>query len=198
MNGRQNSSVCQWLWITSGKILWRKVVHSWIKCFRMKATSAHQLMGQLPSTELKSACPFCNHRVYYDGPFLLHQSWKQSRTRVKCYTALFICVVTNAMHIELVTDLTTELFLGVLCRYISRSWRSHSVYSDSATSFKGANKVLQKLKILFNSDTLQKNVNNFLRAENVCWHFIQPDSPHLGGLREAGIKSIWDIICVRS
>jgi hypothetical protein len=53
-----------------------------------------------------------------------------------------------------------------------------------------SSQVLQKLKILFNSDTLQKNMNNFLRAENVCWHFIPPDSPHLGGLREAGIKSI--------
>jgi len=34
------------------------------------------------------------------------------------------------------------------------------MYSDNTTSFKGANKVLQKLKILFNSDTLQKYVNN--------------------------------------
>ena len=132
MHGRHNASVCQWLWITSGKILCRKVVHSWIKCFRTKPTSTHQLMGQLPNPEMKSACPFCNHRVDYDGPILIHQSWKQSRTRVKCYTALFIYVVTNAIHIEIVSDLTTELFLGVLCRYISRSWRSRSMYSDNA------------------------------------------------------------------
>jgi len=42
----------------------------------MKATSARQLMGQLPSPEMKSACSFCNYRVDYDGPFLIHQSWK--------------------------------------------------------------------------------------------------------------------------
>jgi hypothetical protein len=81
------------------------------------------------------------------------------------------------MHIELVSDLTAELLLGVLCRYISRSGRNHSMYSDNAMSFKGANKVLQKLKILFNSHTLQKNVNNFLRAENVCSHYTTGFSP---------------------
>ena len=194
VHGRHNSSVCRWLWITSGKILCRKVVHSWIKCFRMKATSAHQLMGHLPSPELKSACPFCNHRVDYDGPFLIHRSWKQSRTRVKYYTALFICVVTNAIHIDLVSDLTTELFLGVLCRYISMSGRSHSMYSDNAMSFKGANKVLQKLKILFNSDTLKKMwTTSWEQKMFVC--IILPDSPHLGDLGEAGIKSIWDVMC---
>lgn len=93
------------------------------------------------------------------------------------FTALFIFVVTNTIHIEFVSDLTTELLLGVLCRYISRSGRSHSMYSDNTLSFKVANKVLQKLKILFNSDTLQKYVNNFLRAEmfvGILYHQILP------------------------
>ena len=171
MHGRHNSSVCQWLWITSGKILCRKVVHSWVKCFRMKATSAHQLMGQLPIPDLKSACPFCNHRVDCDGPFLINQSWKQSRTRVKCSTALFICVVKNAIHIELVSGLTTELFVGVLCRYISRSGGSHSMYSDNTTSLKGANKVLQKRKIWFNSDTFQKKCEQLLESRKCLLAF---------------------------
>ena len=104
-------------------------------------------------------------------------------------------MVTKAISIELVSDLTTELFIGVLCRFISRSGRSQSMYGDNATSFKGANKVLEKLKILFSSGALQKNVNNFLRAENICWHFIPPDYSHLGGLREAGIKSVRHHMC---
>jgi len=51
------------------------------------------------------------------------------------------------------------------------------MYSDNTLSFKVANKVLQKLKILFNSDTLQKYVNNFLRAEmfvGILYHQILP------------------------
>jgi hypothetical protein len=43
---------------------------------------------------------------------------------------------------------------------------------------------------MFNSDTIQEEINNFMTTEDVRWHFIPPDLPHFGGLWEVGIKSM--------
>jgi hypothetical protein len=64
-----HSSLRQRFWIINGKMLCWKIVHSCIKCFRMQATSASQLMGNLPSLRVKPARPFLNCGVDYAGPF---------------------------------------------------------------------------------------------------------------------------------
>ena len=73
---------------------------------------------------------------------------------------------------------------------MARRGRSHNIYSDNAACFKGANNALCELRKMLNSDTFQEETNNFLTTEGVRWHFIPPDSPHFGGLWEAGIKSM--------
>jgi len=173
-----------------GKDALQEDVHSCVKCFRMQAASASQLMGNLSSLRLKPARPFLNCGVDYAGPYLIRQGGKRSKMKVKCYAALFICLVTRAIHIELVSDLTTECFLAALCRFMARRGRSHNIYSDNATCFKGANNKLCELRKVLNSDTFQGEINNFMTTEDVRWHFIPPDSPHFGGLWEAGIKSM--------
>ena len=50
--------------------------------------------------------------------------------------------------------------------------------------------MLCELRMVLNSDTFQSEINSFMTTEGVLWHFIPPDSPHFGGLREAGIKSM--------
>ena len=102
-----HASLRQRFWITKGRMLCRKIVHFCVKCFRMQAVSASQLMGNLPSLRVKPAHPFLNCGVDYAGPCLIRQGGSWSKTKVKCYAALFICLVTKAIHIELVNDLTT-------------------------------------------------------------------------------------------
>jgi len=43
---------------------------------------------------------------------------------------------------------------------------------------------------MLTSGIFQEEINNFITTEGVRWHFIPPDSPHFGGLWEAGIKSM--------
>ena len=127
---------------------------------------------------MKPARPFLNCGVDYAGPFLIRQGGRRSKTNVKCYAVLFICLVTRAIHIELVSDLTTESFLAALRRFMARKGRSHNIYSDNATCFKGANNTPCELRKMLNSDTFQEEINTFLTTESVRWHFIPPDSPH--------------------
>jgi hypothetical protein len=103
---------------------------------------------------------------------------------------LFICLATKAVHIELVSDLTMESFLAALHRFMARRGRSHNIYSDNATCFKGANNTLCELRKMLNSDVVQEKIKNFMTTEHVRWHFIPPASPHFGGLWEAAITSM--------
>jgi hypothetical protein len=79
-----HSSLHQRFWITKGRMLCRKIVHSCVKCFRMQALSASQLMGNLPSLRVKPARQFINCGVDYAGPFLIRQGGRRSKTKVKC------------------------------------------------------------------------------------------------------------------
>ena len=160
-------SLRQRFWITKGRMLCRKIVHSCVKCVRMRAASANQMMGNLFSLRLKPARPFLNCGVDYGGPFLIRQGGRRSKMKVKCYVALFVCLVTRAIHIELVSDLTTEAFLAALRRFMARRGRIHNIYGDNATCFKGANNNLCELRKMFNSDIFQEEVNNFMTAEGV-------------------------------
>ena len=101
-----HSSLRQRFWIIKGRTLCRKIVHSCVKCFQMRAVSVSQLMGNLISLRLKPAHPFLNCGVDYAGPFLICQGGRRSKTKVKCYAALFTCLLTKVIHIELVSDLT--------------------------------------------------------------------------------------------
>jgi len=91
--------------------------------------------------------------------------------------------------------LTTEAFLVALHRFMARRRRSHNISSDNATCFKGANNTLCELRKMFNSDTVQEKMNDFMTTEGVHWHFIPPASPHFRGLWEAGIMSMKHHMC---
>ena len=78
-----HSTIRQCYWITKGWMVCRKIVHSCVKCFRMRAASASQLMGNLPSLRVKPACPFLNCGVDYAGPFLIRQGRRWSKTKIK-------------------------------------------------------------------------------------------------------------------
>ncbi|GFU02038.1 integrase catalytic domain-containing protein [Trichonephila clavipes] len=56
----------------------------------------------------------------------------------------------KAIHLELVSDLTTEAFLAALKRFVARRGRPIEIHSDNGRNFVGANNELRKiLKALF-------------------------------------------------
>ncbi|GFX04731.1 integrase catalytic domain-containing protein [Trichonephila clavipes] len=58
--------------------------------------------------------------------------------------------VVKAIHLELVSDLTTEAFLVALKRFVARRGRPIEIHSDNGRNFVGANNELRKiLKALF-------------------------------------------------
>nr|XP_033204611.1 uncharacterized protein LOC117165285 [Bombus vancouverensis nearcticus] len=95
----------------------------------------------------------------------------------------------KAVHIELVSDLTSEAFIAALRRFIARRGFCVTIYSDNGTNFVGANNELRELRNLLQSDDHKVKVQSFLANRRIEWLFIPPNSPHFGGLWEAAVKS---------
>ncbi|XP_015189418.1 PREDICTED: uncharacterized protein LOC107073335 [Polistes dominula] len=95
----------------------------------------------------------------------------------------------KAVHIELVSDLTTDAFLAAFRRFVSRRAVPTHIYSDNGTNFVGANNQLRELYDLIESDEYKTKVHNFAVDHRISWHFNPPLSPHFGGLWEAAVKS---------
>lgn len=137
------------------------MVHKCVKCFRVKAAVARQLMGSLPKERVTAQRPFQTVGIDFCGPFSIKVARIRRPLVQKSYVALFVCFVTKAVHVELVTDLTTEAFLACLKRFIARRGLPTHIYCDNAKTFKGAANKLKELYDLFNSKCLKDDVTHF-------------------------------------
>ena len=171
-------------WIPKGRNCVRGVVRKCYKCFKCKPTSTSQLMGQLPLDRVRPQLPFTNVGIDYGGPILMKGDNPRSRVKFKAYIALFVCLVTKAIHLEVVKSLTTQDFYAAFNRFVSRRGLPSIIWSDNGTNFVGAKNDLVKF---FKEN--EAKLSQYSSSLNVSWNFIPPSSPHFGGIWEAGIKS---------
>lgn len=181
------SSIREHFWPLSGRNLAKKVVHECVRCFRTNPKQTNPIMGVLPSSRVEPMPAFYITGIDYIGPFLLKDKKGRGSKTSKCYVSLFVCFVTKAIHLEVVTDLTTEAFIAAFRRFTSRRGKPHTVYSDNGKNFVGAQSELKKFGEFLseNDETLISSLAN----EGTNWKFIPAYSPHFGGLWEAGVKS---------
>ncbi|XP_053685876.1 uncharacterized protein LOC128735414 [Sabethes cyaneus] len=126
-----------------GRRLCRLTTQRCLTCYRMKPTLQQQFMAQLPAPRIKAARPFSTTGVDYFGPVYIRQGYRKGAA--KAYVAVFICFCTKAVHLELVSDLSTAKFIQALRRFIARRGPCHDIYSDNGTNFVGARNTLAEL-----------------------------------------------------
>ena len=182
-------SVREQYWPIDGRNTTSKVIRQCVICFRARPSSFEYVMGNLPADRVNYAPPFKIIGVDYCGPFYIKERRYRNTKRVKSYVAVYICLSTKAVHLELVSDLTTEAFLGSLKRLCARRGEIESIASDNGTNFVGASRELKELYDLLSSTEHNEKVHEFLRKKRITWNFIPPRAPHFGGLWEATVKS---------
>ncbi|XP_026471911.1 uncharacterized protein LOC113376215 [Ctenocephalides felis] len=175
-------------WPIKGRIAIKRIIKNCVRCFRFNCTSSQQIMGNLPIERVTIARPFLNTGVDYAGPINLRTSRLRKAPQMKGYIALFICFSTKAIHLELVTSLTTDAFIAALKRFISRRGKCSHIFSDNGTNFIGARHELHKLYNLFKNEHSRNEVINAAAVEGIEWKFNPPHAPHFGGLWESAVK----------
>ncbi|GFW80778.1 integrase catalytic domain-containing protein [Trichonephila clavipes] len=151
----------------------------------MNLRSSSQLMGDLPPIRFQQIHPIESTGLDFAGPLTTKCAHKRSVTKFQSYICLFICTAIKAVHLELVSYLSTAAFLAALRRFIARRSCPSKIISDNGSNFKGASSHLRKLVDL----CLQEEIQNFLSLKGIEWSFIPPYTPHFGGLWEALSRS---------
>lgn len=174
-------------WIIGGRNLCKKVSRTCVTCFRHSPKSVNPIMGNLPSCRVERSYTFQHTGLDFCGPFLVKDKKGRGSKNTKCYICVFICLATKAIHLELVSSLTTDSFLQCLRRFVSRRGKPSDLYSDNGSNFVGARSLLQELGGFLRNN--EKTLTTFAVDNELVWHFIPSYSPHFGGIWERAVRS---------
>ncbi|XP_039308955.1 uncharacterized protein LOC105206992 [Solenopsis invicta] len=125
-------------WILRYRRTVRAVIYKCTICRRHRVKNIEVSSGPLPEDRVRDAAAFEVTGVDYAGPLFL-------KGGCKAYICLFTCAVYRAVHLELVTSLSTEEFIEAFRRFIARRGRPSVVYSDNGRNFMELANLLLKI-----------------------------------------------------
>ncbi|GFT68058.1 integrase catalytic domain-containing protein [Trichonephila clavipes] len=179
--------VRQKFWPLNGRNNCRRIIHECVNCFKNNPITMNQIMANLPRDRVTPNYPFNVTGVDFAGPFFIKFKNQRKGALNKIYVVVYVCLCTKAIHLDFVTDLTSQAFIASLKRFFGRRGKCAKITTDNAKTFVGANAEIKKLfkMIKLPDHTLAE----FLTNESIEWNFIPPRSPNHGGLWEAGVKA---------
>ncbi|GFV30545.1 integrase catalytic domain-containing protein [Trichonephila clavipes] len=177
-------SLISYYWIPKGRQLVKTMIRICFVCKKYSAKPADQLSGQLPRDRITQSPPFQIVGIDFTGAILV----KDNQGTRKSYVSLFTCAVTHAVHLELVSDMSTKCFLLLLCYFLARRGNCKVIYSDNARTFKAAERELAYFANILKDSEFQ----NFVADKGIHWKFIVERAPWWGGFYERLVKTIKD------
>ncbi len=183
-----HSIVCSTYVISGLRNLLKKISRSCATCQRAYAQPLSHQMGLLPPTRTSPSPPFNITGVDFAGPFYVRQGHVRRPVPVKAYAAVFVCLSTKAVHLELCSSLSSVDFRATLQRFISRRGSPSHIYCDNGSNFVGAREETRELRELLKSN--KSSTTTFCQKHGIQWHHIPPRAPHFGGLWEAAVRQM--------
>lgn len=172
-------------WLIGARRAITRAVKSCNVCRRYRKHPVEQLMGNLPKERTQMSRPFANCGVDYFGPMKVKRFMQRCKTIDTGYGAVFVCLSTRMVHIETVSNLSTDRFLWALQRFASLFGMPTKMFSDNGTTFKGAASELKAIHKTWKDSDVEGHLNQ----TGTVWQFITPRAPFQGGIWEAAVKS---------
>lgn len=165
------NEVRQKYWILGLRATVKAVAHGCQTCKMKKKMPEVPPTGDLPSERLQHhQFPFSCTAVDYFGPMQV----TIGRRLEKRWGALFTCLTTRAIHLELVPSLSTSSMIMALRRMAARRGAPRTIFSDNGSNFVRANKELEEAA----------------QERGIKWKFIPPGSPNMGGAWERLVRTV--------
>ena len=175
-------------YIVGAKRLAKDVSKSCVVCRKASGRTMTQVMGQLPPARITPSLLFSTVGIDFAGPLLCKRGNLRKPTLIKTYICLFVCLTTKAVHLEPVTDLSTEAFMAAFRRFTARRGCPIEVFSDNGTNFTGAKRLLEEIYLCLQEKTATERLEGFFVNQRIDWTQSPGKAPHFGGLWEAAVK----------
>ncbi|GFW93091.1 uncharacterized protein TNCV_3888321 [Trichonephila clavipes] len=146
----------------------REVVMKCVHCRRYSSNSPMSEPVSLPVDRVKDANVFDITGIDLAGPLF-------TRDGGKVWIVLYTFAIYRAIHLELVSSLSTECFMLSLRRFIARRTRPETIYTDNGTNFVGTNGELKNL----DWDKIMQETDN----KPIKWKFNPPNCRLVGRSR---------------
>ena len=178
-------------WIIGGKRRISSLIFSCFICRRLRGKQQNQLMADLPADRVNPAPPFSYVGVDVFGPWsVVVRKTRGGEASSKRWGVLFTCLSIRAVHIELVSEMSSSAFINALRRFISIRGDIVEIRSDRGTNFVGSCEDLG-----FNAVNVEdRMLRSFLSDKRVNWVFNPPHSSHMGGVWERMIGVVRRIL----
>lgn len=132
--------------------------------------------------------------IDYAGPVHTTRGRGKGYTRTKTYVAVFVCMSSRAVHLELAADASTPCFLAALERFCGRRGTPKHIFTDNGSNFRGARAELRCTMEALSHASAQSDIHRWSAEKGVTWHFQPAYAPNFGGLWEAGVKVMKNLI----
>ena len=173
-------------WIVSGNAMVRQFISKCVTCRHLRGNQGEQKMADLPKSRIEPALPFTYCGVDFFGPWHV----QRGRAVVKRYGALFTCLASRAVHIEVADSLETDSFINALRRFICRRGSVREIRCDRGTNFIGAEAELKKAI----EEMDDQEIKAELLKENIDWIKNPACASNFGGVWERQIRSIRSVM----
>ena len=178
--------------ILGARRLVRRICKSCTVCRKAAALTEKQQMGQLPTSRVTASPPFSTTGLHFAGHFLIKKGHNRQTMIIKSYVCVFGCFSSKTGHLDLVSDLITEVFLAALRRFVSRCGLPTQIYSDNGTNFVGVYNVLKEMYTYWSDPSTQQILSAFTTTNRISLHFSpeRVSAPHFGRIWEALVKAM--------
>lgn len=176
-------------WILGLRAAVKSIVHNcqWCRVYRGKPQAPPT--GDLPRERLQYGDPpFTCLAVDYFGPMIV----TVGRRHEKRWGALFCCLTTRAVHVEMAASLSADSMILALRRLVARRGSPKTIFSDNGTNLVKANKDLREAL----QDLKEDDMATETEKMGIRWKFIPPGAPNMGGAWERLVRSIKTALAV--
>ncbi|XP_058811039.1 uncharacterized protein LOC131675927 [Topomyia yanbarensis] len=170
------NEVRQRFYVSTLRTIVRQIARECVMYKANKAVPVIPRIAPLPVARVKAfERTFSYVRIDYFGPIAV----RVNRSTAKRWIALFTCLTTRAIHLEVVHTLTTESCKQAIRRFVGRRGSPAEIRSDQGTNFVEANNELRKEMIAIDGQLAESFTNT-----NTRWIFNPPAAPDMAGAWE--------------
>ncbi|KAJ8031579.1 hypothetical protein HOLleu_24812 [Holothuria leucospilota] len=166
-------------WVIGGQRQISKLLQDCVTCIRLRGKFQEQIMASLPEERVSEAPPFTFVGVDVFGPFAINsRRTRASTSQPKRWAALFTCMVTRGVHIEVLESMDSSCFINALRRFFAVRGPARQIRSDCGSNFVGAcNEIGRHL-----GD--KEPIKRYLLSHHCEWVFNPPHASNMGGAWE--------------